>query len=217
MVFVGLFKVEMAGFGGGLLILAFFGPLAFVGGKIMLRAWRGLGVRLLVFPDGIVFTRGRRVVIYRWADILAFSYGAIDHVNFGTYLDSLYSYRFQHQEGHRFLFAESLNRNVDKPIVQFVEEGLVDGQLPLLRENFLQRREEIRFGPFTLGLEGLGYKRSLLPWPEVDFIWAEEGRVRVRKKDKILNWCSIKMDKVPNLCLFLALAKERLAQEASRK
>lgn len=216
-VFGSLLTAEMGGFGSGLLILVFFGPLAFVGGKIMLRAWRGLGVRLLVFPEGIVYTRGRRAVIYRWTDILAFSYSAIDQVNFGTYLDSLFSYRFHHREGHRFLFAERLNRNADKPIAQFVEEGLVNCQLPLLRENFLRRHEEIRFGPFTLGLEGLGYKRALLPWPEVEFIWAEEGRVRVRKKDKILNWCSVKMDKVPNLCSFLALAKERLAQEESRK
>lgn len=215
--FAGLFKGEMAAFGMGLLLVTFFGTLAFIGGKIMLRAWWGLAIRLIVFPEGIIYTRGRRIVPYRWQDILAFSYWAIDHVKLGTYIDSLYYYRFHHRDGHRFLFAERLDRNADKPIAQFVEEGLVNYQLPLLRESFLQRTEEVRFGPFILGMEGLGYKRDLLPWPEVDFIWAEDGRVRVRKKGKTLNWCSARMDNVPNMCLFLALAKERLAQEESRQ
>lgn len=128
----------------------------------------------------------------------------------------MYSYRFHHRNGHRFLFEEKLDRNTDAPIAQFTEEALLHSQLPSLRESFLQRHEEVRFGPFTLGLEGLGFKRALLPWPEVDFIWAEGGRVRVRKKGKTLNWCSVRMDNVPNSCLFLALAKERLAQEESR-
>lgn len=211
-------KLRAADFGMLLLILGFFGALTFLAGKQIIRAWRGLSVCVHVFPEGIIYTRWRRVVAYRWEDIFAFSYRAIDHMHLGiTYLYSTYYYRFRHHDGHHFLFVEKLNRNVEKPIAQFVEEGLLDRELLLLRESFLQHHEEIDFGPFTLGLEGLGYKRALLPWPEVDFIWAEDGRVRVRKKGKTLNWCSARMDNVPNMCLFLALVKERLAQEESRQ
>jgi hypothetical protein len=210
-------KAQVVGFGAGLLLFVIFGPLTFLGVKIMLRAWRGLGVRLLVMPTGIIYTRWRLVVVYRWEEIFAFSYWAIDHVKDDAYLDSLYYYRFRHRDGHRFIFAERLDRNAEKPIAQFVEEGLINCQLPLLRQRFLQQNEEVFFGPFTLSLNGLYYKRLLLPWPEVDFIWSEDGRVRVRKKGKILNWCSVKLIKVPNCCLFLALAKERLSQEESQE
>jgi len=211
-------NIKVADLGILLLILGFFGALTFLAVKKIIRAWRGLSVCIHVFPEGIIYTRWRRVVAYRWEDIFAFSYRATDHMQFGiTYLCSTYYYSFCHLDGHHFLFVEKLNRNAEKPIAEFVEEGLANYHLPLLRESFLQRNEEVRFGPFILGLEGLGYKRDLLPWPEVDFIWAEDGRVRVRKKGKTLNWCSARMDNVPNMCLFLALAKERLAQEESRQ
>jgi hypothetical protein len=219
-----LLKAEAGAFGGALLILGLFGTLIFLAGKMMFRAWRGLGVRLLVYSEGIVYTRWLRVITYRWEDILAFSYWTIDQVDRDKhypsivhYLNSIYYYRFRHSDGHRFIFSEKLDRHAEKPIAHFVEKGLLDAQLPLLRERLLQQSEEIPFGPFTVGLEGLAYKRTLLPWPEVDFIWSEDGKVQVRKKDKVLNWCSVKMDRVPNCCLFLALAKERAcAREALR-
>ncbi|HTU17415.1 MAG TPA: DUF6585 family protein [Gemmataceae bacterium] len=210
-------KGDGGALGGGLAILGFFGFLAFFGIKIMLRAWRGLGVRLLVFPEGIIYTRWLRIVAYRWEDIGAFSYWTRDqmrpdkhHPDKVSYPSSMYYYRFYHDHGHHFLFSEKLDHNKDKPIARFVEEGLLDRQLPLLRDRLLQGSEEIHFGPFAVGLEGLSSKRTSLPWSEIDFISLEDGKVQVRKKGKVFNWCSVEADKVPNCCLFLALAKERV-------
>jgi hypothetical protein len=209
---------------GGFLILGAFAFLSFFGVKIMLRAWRGLGIRLLVSREGIIYTRWWRNIAYRWENIRAFSYWTRDQVrrdkqnpDIVSYENSLYYYRFYYDGGHHFIFSEQLDRYEEKPIAHFIEEGLLDYQLPLLREKLLQRSEEIHFGPFTVSLEGLNYNRTFLPWPEIDFIWLEDCKVQVRKKGKVLNWCSVEMDKVPNCCLFLALAKEQVkARDVSR-
>jgi hypothetical protein len=73
----------------------------------------------------------------------------------------------------------------------------------------LKSHETLHFGPLRLEPEGIGYGRSLLPWEQVDFAGIDDGKILVRKKDKTFSWCSVGAGKVPNLCLFLALAKEK--------
>jgi hypothetical protein len=79
-----------------------------------------------------------------------------------------------------------------------------------MRKRLFEERTAIRFGPVALEHDGLRYGRWLLPWNEADFVWAEEGLIRVRKRGKVFDWCAVKMEKVPNGGLLLALVKERI-------
>jgi hypothetical protein len=72
------------------------------------------------------------------------------------------------------------------PIESLVADGLLNRQLPILRERLLKGYETIDFGPLRLEPEGVGKGSSLLRWEDVDFVGMEDGAVFVRKKDKML-------------------------------
>jgi hypothetical protein len=189
--------------------IGIFGAIAFVGLRVARSGWRRLGVRVLVFPSRLVYARCKRLVTYRWGDIEVVSYKAEDRYYAGaTYLDSTYFYVFRHRCGHSFTFEEVVHRNREEPLAQLVNAALLASQLPALRERLVRGGEVLHFGPLSLSQEGIGYGRTILPWAEVDYVWAKEGRVKVRKQGKFLNWCSVGTGRVSHCCVFLALAKE---------
>jgi hypothetical protein len=180
--------------------------------------WRQLGVRVLVFADRIVYVRREQSVSYTWHELERYYCWGVNRYSSvlgldTRYMESQYHYRFCHRDGHRFEFSETFDREDKEPIAAYVEAGLLECQLPQLRKRFVDDQEAIAFGPFVLEPEGLRWRRRLLPWNEVDYCGAEEGKIRVRKRGKVFNWCSVEMEKVPNGCLLLALAKERVEQE----
>lgn len=181
--------------------------------------WRQVGVSVRIYSDRLVYMRKGEVVDYRWDDIRKFYCQRVDKYlsHFGLdrhYTESQNRYRFIHENGHQFEFAEQFSRNKLVLIADYVEKGLLERQFPRSRSR-LQEGETLQFGPLGLEAQGIQYGRSLLPWDQVDFVGAEDGKVFVRKKDKTFNWCSVKVEKVPSCCLFLALAKERCDQHSS--
>ena len=176
------------------------------------RRWRQIGSSVLVFPDRLVFVRKGKSIDFRWTDIREFYCRAVDDYNSGAVLDQTYIasrnwYRFIHRDGHDFEFGEKFRRDELVPIADYVTDGLLQNQLPELRRRYFEKQETLTFGPLRLEPQGIGSGRSVLPWEEVDFVGAEKGKIFVRKKDKLLRWCAVKAEKVPNLCLFLALSK----------
>ena len=182
------------------------------------KLWRQVGVCVRIYPDRLVYTRKGEVVDYRWEDIRKFYCQRVDKYlsHFGLdrqYTGSQNKYRFTHENGHQFEFAEQFSRNKLVPVADYVEKGLLERQLPRYCSR-LQEGETLQFGPLGLEAQGIQYGRSLLSWDQVDFVGAEDGKVFVRKKDKTFSWCSVKVEKVPSCCLFLALAKERCDQHS---
>jgi hypothetical protein len=206
----------------GLLFLlgAYVVSLVFAVVVIVRRLWKQIGTAVHIFRDRIDFVRRKEIVAYRWGDIEEYYCQGVNEFTstFGldaNYQRSRYHYRFRHRDKHVFEFFEKLDRNVEKPLDAYVEEGLLACRLPQLRQQFLQDGHTLTFGRFAVGMEGLQFGKSVLPWSEVDYVWAENGKVMVRKRGKLLNWCAIKAEKVPNVCLFLALAKERLEKDTA--
>ncbi len=190
--------------------------------------WRQLGARVIVFPDRLVHERKQGSIDYRWDDLREFYYSGVDRYvvqeaelfpgEKKQHLETEYSYRFCHANGRSFEFGELFDDEDTTPLARAVEERLLECKLPALRKRFLQEHESIAFGPIMLESEGIRQGRSLLPWSEVDDVCAEGGYVQVRRRGKKTSWCLVKLARVPNCCLLLALAKERLVrQEAPLK
>ena len=182
------------------------------------RLWKQIGARVLVFPDRLVWLRRQESVAFPWNELEEFCCWGVSQYSTVMLIDQQfveteYHYRFRHRDGHGFDFSEKFDSKDARPLAAHVEEGLLEYRLPELRRHFLQEQESLTFGPFVLQPEGLRYRRRLLPWNEVDYVFAEDGKIRVRKRDKFFNWCAVKMGCVPNGSLFLALAKERMEQE----
>lgn len=182
------------------------------------RLRRQIGTQILVYPDRLEYIRKEVSVLYRWEDLQEFYCWGVNLYSSTLGIDmSLvecrYDYCFVHRTGHRFDFSEKFGSKGELPLASLVEKGLMETQLPLLRKRFRDDWEPVRFGPLALEHDGLRYGRSVLPWKQAGFVWAQDGLIRVKKRDSIFNWCKVKLKTVPHSCLFLALAKERLDEE----
>ena len=138
------------------------------------KLWRSVGVSIRIFPDRLVYARKAEVVDYPWDDIREFCCSRLDEYRSALGFDQTYSesrneYRFTHENGHRFEFAEKFSRKELVPIADYVEQGLLERRLPVLRAQLQEDREPLQFGPLGLGEQGIYHGRSLLPWEEVDF------------------------------------------------
>ena len=196
---------------GGLFLSLFF-----LGAIVYRKLWRRIGASVQIHPDRLVLVRKGKAIHFKWEDIREFYCKAIVEYESTLVLDRTYSksknhYRFVHRDGDQFEFGEQFQRDELVPISEFVTEGLLDRQLPVLRERFFQHQETLPFGPLRLMPDGIGYGRSVLPWEQVDFVGMENGNIYVRKKDKTFHWCSVAADKIPNFCLFVVLAKEKFS------
>jgi len=200
---------------GALFLLAIMlAPAAWINRSL----WRQLGARILVFTDGIVYMRRHQKVAYRWDDLQKYYYWGFIHTAsvFGVptwHVDTQYHYRFCHRDGNAFEFSEKLERKDDLPLAAYVEKGLFECELPRLRQQFFEEQDAVVIEPFVLEQEGLRYGRGLLPWMDAEYVWAEDGQIRARRRGKAFNWCSVKMRKVSKSCLLIALAKERIDQQ----
>jgi hypothetical protein len=184
------------------------GVLMYLGGRRIVRAWRQWGLVLVVAPQGLACTRSHWVVVYRWEDVAQFFYRIVDHSVHGVYTHTTVAYRFRHANGHQFCFREYLDRPDRQPLADVVNAGMLRVQLPLLRGH-LEAHQAVGFGPLTMEPEGLRLGQSWLPYKELGRIWLAEGKLRIRKLGKLLNWCSLRIDRVPNWYLLLALVGER--------
>lgn len=203
---------------GTAVFVGFFLALTLLGALLYRELWRQVGARVLIFPDRLVHVHGKQSDTYAWEDIEEFFCWGVDEYVSTLVLDrrlveSRYHYRFRHKDGHQFVFSERFGGAGGEPLACHVEKGLIERRLPALRKRFLDNHEAIPFGPFSLEPEGLRYRRSVLPWSQVNYVWAQDGKIRVSKRDKVFDWCSAKMETVPNGCLLLALAKDRVERE----
>jgi hypothetical protein len=67
----------------------------------------------------------------------------------------------------------------------------------------------VEFGKFAVSQEGLSKRSKMLPWCDVGHVVVQNGCVLVRRRNGRLVWFGVRMKKVPNLYVYLAMV-ERL-------
>jgi hypothetical protein len=68
----------------------------------------------------------------------------------------------------------------------------------------------VEFGKLAISLEGLSKASKMLPWCDVGCVVVQNGFVLVKKQNGRLAWFGVRMSKVPNLYVYLALVQKIL-------
>jgi hypothetical protein len=167
-----------------------------------------------VFRDGCIIQRDSANETFSWAEITTLWRRAYRLRN-DTVPTRGYRYILQCADGRRIKLSWRMRamprqfailRQFDDLLVREVTNQRLPEAL-----RALDARKTLDFGPFSVGMGGLTYKRATLLWNEVRRVDVANGVFSIYKVGKRLPWARKQASKIPNFSVFHALV-ERMAR-----
>jgi hypothetical protein len=190
------------------------GVLMMVGGTTLLvRAYRNWGLRVLVFPEGVVCLHPRWSQTFFWDEVTALwekkTAGHWARVWKGSLI-----FTVQRANGPEIHFDDSL------PRLKELGEILHKETLPHLLPRTLAVYEAgdiLPFGKLRLNLQGLSHDNETLLWRDVQGVTLTGHLLTVNKTGKWLTWYSVPVAEIPNVRVLQALVEHILKVRKSNK
>jgi hypothetical protein len=173
---------------------------------------RHIGLRVALHHRGLAIFRGDQASVVPWDEIQTVRHKQAAPITFedtlGSILDGSQSvYTLRTTSGERFVLDSFLRDHQTLG-------GAIRGQttLRLLPQALHTYKIEgrVQFGKLAVSLEGLSKGSKMLPWYDVECIIVQNGFVFVKKRDGRLAWFGVRMSKVPNLYVYLAMVQQIL-------
>jgi hypothetical protein len=160
--------------------------------------------RIYLFDRGFVELDGRgQFTAYRW-DLISGVLQLIEQNSAnGVPMPVRYDYtvtRRDGQETHITKFYEDIER-----LGRHICDQVAQAHLPAM-EAAIARGETVHFGPMSLGQQGIGIGRKLVPWTEAEGVRVSQGYVSIKRAGKWWPSRNTAASNISNLYLFLHLA-----------
>jgi hypothetical protein len=197
--FVGLAQVH-------LWKLYLLGPLLLLAGiMLVVRAYRNLGLWVMVFPEGVVRVRRGDTQALFWEEITKL-WQHKNAFNWAYAWNGALVFTVQRADGAELFFDDSL------PELRELGEILQRETLPYLLPKALDAfdaGQTLDFGEVRISHKGLGQTKDSLSWREIKSILLTESEITVFKKNKWGHWFHTTVSEIPNFHVFRALVEQR--------
>jgi len=179
--------------------------IVLLGLMLVVRAYRNLGLRVLVYPEAGIWIHGDRAASFFWDEIVR-----------------LYK---KTNEIHLSIWKGSLILQLEKANGETIQ---IDDALPELRElagiieektfpylfssaiSSLKAGQSVHFRALVVHPSGLEIKKGVLPWQEIKEIKWEEDNLAIYKKGNWMRWCKLNLSHIPNYHVVSPLVSEML-------
>ena len=163
---------------------------------------RKRNLRVLVFPDGLAYVRGRKTDVFRWDGVESVwqSFQKARPTARAVY----HFYTLRDADGRKAVFKDDLVGI--KALGDTIQQEVSARLLPRAVEAF-EAGEVIHFGKLGVSKQGLSNGRETVPWEQVEEVKVERGVIVVRKAGQWLRWANVTVGGTPNVFVFLALVE----------
>lgn len=153
------------------------------------------------------------VRVFRWSDITVLRNITDRYVN-GAYQNTTYHYTVYGQDGKPYQLYEVGRRDswIGR-VGEIIEKEVTRAQLPRAAVA-IEGGRRLSFGDLDIDARGVTGKQGTLFWNQVEQVRVHQGYVTVKKAGKWLGWSNQPVSRIPNVFVFLALA--RILQEHAR-
>jgi hypothetical protein len=199
----------------GVFLLA-MGGIALVSAGILfpLRAIRNRGLRVLVYPEGLVRAQGERVETLRWEEVetlhRSFSPGIWNRV-----LEGSIRYTVRRKDGMSLTFDSSLPAVAE--LGALLERESLRCLLPDCMQSY-DAGEVIGFDPLRVSVDGISHDKSVLPWSQIKEIAIDDkGQLVIKKQGAWFSsaWYTGPASAIANVHVFLALANHAQGRDVN--
>jgi hypothetical protein len=180
---------------------------------LLFKAIRHIGLRVSFHSDGLVIVRGGGISVLPWNEIeVVWHREQGGNLGFEDYLGSILDgsqsvYTLLGRSGERFVLDSFLGclETLGWAIQRETTRRLLAQSL-----RSYEVEGHVEFGRLAVGREGLSKGSKMLPWSDVGGVVVQNGFVFVKKRNGKLAWVGVRMGKVPNLYVYLALVETSL-------
>jgi hypothetical protein len=197
----------LSGAGDVLLFLGLGVVYVLPGGLWFISTLRKRGLRVLVLPDGLSYTRHGRTEIVRW-DEVADVWQAISKIQ---YTFTVRSCKVRLEDGRKYTFNSAL-RNVAGLIATIQQE--VTPRILARASDAYDAGETIPFGKLGVSKAGISRGKRTLPWDQVKRVTVDKGVITVRKQGGLLKWTSVHVAETPNFFVFASLVGSKASDSS---
>jgi hypothetical protein len=202
------------------LFLTVGGTFLLLSAYLLFHTVRHIGLRVSLHPGGLAILRGDRLSVLPWDEIeVVWHKQEGPSLSFEDYLGSMLGgsqsvYTLRGPGGERVVL-NSLLRD-QETLGRAIRRETTCRLLPLALQAY-KVEGHVPFGKLAVSREGLSKGGRTVPWSDVGGVDVQNGVVLVRKRDGRRAWFGVRMGKVPNLYVYLALVEmllDRAANEA---
>jgi hypothetical protein len=180
---------------------------------LLVRAWQNRGLRVLVFPEGLVRCHPQKMQALFWEEI--------DQVCLKRSLGSHGAARLwrgfltltvQTADGRRMAFDDSLPNLLQ--LAQIIQRETLPHLLPRARAVY-EEGKALAFGKLVISQRGLSQDKIALPWAEVQKVKWNGMELWIYKKGKWTHSIHFTGWDIANFHALLALLEQRVRVEKS--
>jgi hypothetical protein len=180
---------------------------------------RNSDVQVSLHLHGLTIQRGDRTSVLAWDEIDVVWHMQAANLRFQDHLASMIDgsqsvYTLSGPGGERVVLNSTLQHH--ETLGAAIKLETTSRLLPeAIRTYRVEGRVE--FGRLAVDREGLSKGSRLLPWTDVGSVAVQNGFVHMRRRNRRVAWFGVRMGKVPNLYVFLALVRMILASQPLSK
>lgn len=189
--------------------------LVLSGVMLVVRAFRNRGLRVLVFPEGLVrFHRGQAQA-FCWEEInLVWQKKSSDAHWVGRAWQGALTLTVQTVDGRRMSFDDSLPRLAE--LDQIIRRETLPYIWPQTRAPF-DAGQTLTFGKLALNRQGLSYGKETFRWSDLQKVKIDGAQLFIYKKGKWMHSRNITVSEIPNFHVLLSLIEQMVRVEKSPK
>ncbi len=160
------------------------------------------GLRVYVFTEGLVWIRGNKSAVIRW-DHIKTIWQKVNKRYLGSfYVGTAHAYTVQRDDGKKFRFNDGLS-NVEA-LGNVLTREITGRLLPQVIDTY-NAGETVSFGKLSVTIHGISNGEDIILWNQVKNIQVNKGALAINKDGQWINWTTIKVSKIPNFPVFMAL------------
>lgn len=190
-----------------LITLVLLGLAIFYGLQpVLFRSWR-----VCICAYGLLYVRGSKIDAFRWDQITAFFIQVVNTYYYGIRTGTRRKYKVQYNDGRKAVFTDMFADAEE--IGNAIDYELTRVQLPMAIAAF-DAGQALTFDKLQISRQGLAKSpQQWLSWQELKDVQIARGIISIRKSGQMLNWSTIRVARMPNMHIFLALVEHARQQQ----
>ncbi len=175
------------------------------------RVWRSRGLRILIYPEGMIRLRGDEATAIFWHQVSAV-WQIKNQGHWAKAVNGSLAFTIRRTDGKEIHFSDQITNL--KELGKIIQRETKPGLLRRAQET-MQAAGVVHFGKVRVSWEGLTCEKQYAPWSQLKEIKIEGDKLAIRREGKWLTWCAVPISEVPNVHVFMALAEQFLGVQAS--
>jgi len=160
---------------------------------------RKRGLRVLVFPDGLTYTRHGKTDVIRWDDVAT----VLQAITMVQHTFTVRKCTVQLQDGSKHIFNNAI-RNVEQ-LINTIQQQVTPRILERVSEAY-EAGQTIPFGKLSISQAGISKGNKTLPWDQVKRVTVDKGVITIKKQGSLLlTWASVGVAETPNFFAFASM------------